>query len=342
MITVLPYVLLLCVCAVPVAEALSARRREALQCDATWGTFGEGDLVQTARNRASEAPLSFHNYNDHHNSWQGLFVQPDLGFAFCPIQKNGCSSWSPVLTKMFFNDSSFDAGKGDTQISMRSQEKYGEEGMERVFRNPHAIRAVFVRDPLARFASAFMDKCITPSSRRANCPALKDGIVFRDAVKWALKENLAMTNPHWKPQAYHCELYKRVHEYNVIALMDKDSYADHAKCLLAQAGLERFNSLRQGVPAFDPHSVPANRGIGLQEADVLKKLFTQDAARALIQRLQIDYDTFHFSTEPAWLADATGEWYESPPIFKTRTLSRHVEEETDDLVDLARAAGYVQ
>merc|ERR1719335_1130764 len=118
------------------------------------------------------------------------------------------------LMNMIFS-ANFTAGM-DYQVSKASQEKYGYTGLDNVFKDPQAVRAVFVRDPLSRFVSAFLNKCLKGEE---NCRAYKfGGIVFRDAVEWAVNTT-DMEDMHWRPQSHHCHLKHRLHQYSVIGLM---------------------------------------------------------------------------------------------------------------------------
>merc|ERR1719337_206568 len=85
-----------------------------------------------------------------------------------------------------------------------SQARFGVAGIKQVFADPEATRAVFVRDPLHRFLSAFLNKCYNPTDDEAqgqagmasmqNCPMYKEGIVFKDAVEWALQSDMNNVN----------------------------------------------------------------------------------------------------------------------------------------------------
>lgn len=281
-------------------------QQEAGLCDAEWGTFGNQNLLGTSYNVATNAPLRFDKYNDHApDKWQGLFVSPEHNFAFCLIEKNACTGFTVILDSLLRGNMSANLDLANVyQVSARSQEKFGALGMEQVFSNPQATRAVFVRDPLARFVSAFLNKCWP--IRRDNCIMFKEGMVFRDAVNYALTNQI--TNGHWSPQAHHCDLYKRINEYNVVGLISHETLSRDASCLFEKTDLSSFNTeFRPGQEHLN--SIPNSLTAGVSEESILKRFFTPQAARDLIKRFDIDYETFHFSKEPAWIAEATGEWY---------------------------------
>jgi len=322
-------------------------------CDADWDTFGDGPLQRTSINPSTwhaamdemeewEFPetesswvRSEHPNVDHeHLAIQFLFVDPDLKFAFCPIEKDACSYFDQVMTRMLTRNTSYaipmempaDFSK-IYSVGAIAQERFGLDGIKQVFADPDATRAVFVRDPLHRFLSAYLNKCIHPTPEEVhgedgmqsmqNCPMYKPGLVFKDAVAWALQTDMKDVNPHWKLQAYHCHLHKYIQSYNVIGVVS-ESLSGDAKCLFERAGLEGYNHEfvvdEAGQGQRDENFRSASKG-GHTDDTFLKLFFPPDVARQLIEHIAIEYSTFNFDTNPAWLEEATGEYYEiQPPL----------------------------
>lgn len=287
------------------------------ECDEKWGSFGDGDLVSSVHNYAQTPSVSFADYEDHQHGLQGMFIHPPSQFVFCPIEKNACSVWTRFLNKVFTGNTS---AQTDYWISSKSQQKYSSANeKEDVFNNAEATRAVFVRDPLIRFVSAFLDKCT--GDEHPQCPAWKGvNTTLRDAVEWALSAK-ELIDGHWIPQAHHCQLHQRVHNYNFIGLMTRDTLAQDASCLIGKLGLSDYNEFR-------PTTSHA-----LSEIETLQRFFTPDAARKLIMKYGIDYDTFGFSKEPGWIAGATGEWFEVP-AHRVRALKYNGKIDIDDIDDI--------
>lgn len=323
-------------------------------CD--WATFGEGVFNRTSVHAASESDsqkISFAEYHEP-NEWLGMFVHPEYNFAFCPIQKNGCTAWTTTLNRMLTGNLS---ASYYWRVANLSQEMFGGiAAIEKVFRNSHATRAVFVRDPLVRFASAYLNKCVLDERGRmqGHCPLADGEYRFSRAVEYFLQQDMGTVNAHWSLQAYHCELHKRVKQFTVIGFMEKDKLASDATCLLKAAGLERFNAFED--ESDGNHEVNPSME-GMTEVEVLKNLFTPAAARAMIDHLIVDYDTFGFNKNPDWIADATGRWFDTVPYELTaakemesglphifyRGAPRHrtMDMDEDDIVDLATRLGFV-
>jgi hypothetical protein len=298
-------------------------------CDGNWGTFGEGPLQRTSINRSpwhgAMDEMDEWEFPESESSWvkkeypeldvehlaiQFLFVDPELKFAFCPIEKDACSYFDQVMTRMLTRNTSYalpmlmpeDFTKIYSAGSI-SQKQFGIEGIKKVFKDPEATRAVFVRDPLHRFLSAYLNKCLHPTPEEAagvgtgnepmrNCPMYKKGVVFKDAIDWALQKDMKDVNPHWKLQAYHCNLEKYIQSYNVIGVLS-GSLSGDAKCLFEKAGLGDFNHEfvvdEAGKSKRDDNFRTATKG-GQTGDDLLKLFFSAvrsaEAHPALRDRVQ--------------------------------------------------------
>lgn len=307
-------------------------------------------------NLSLQHDVSFEDYDDSPKSvpWgQGLFVYPPNNFAVCLIEKVACSTWiGSVLQPLLNNESACHDdchGEIDYMAAVHSQKKFGQEGIESIFHDPNAIRAVFLRDPIERFVSAFLNKCPENQFDHWNCIVPEGTNKFRTAVEKALAENMSNVNPHWSPQADHCKLRTNLAAYNVIGLMKKQTFEDDMNCVLAKAGLERF--IKSNPPNINPTMEAVNK---VTPEIVLQKLFPQDVARKLINHI-VDYDIFSFPKEPEWLKGATGEWYDLDPSqmpwqndseayaipvpVDGSNTAKGVE--IDDIVELAIRAGYI-
>ncbi|CAE8735516.1 unnamed protein product [Polarella glacialis] len=138
-------------------------------------------------------------------------------------------------------------------------------------------------------------------------------IPFSYAVAWINgmdRDAINNLDGHFQPQSEHCELSKRIREYNMVIRMTRDSLAVDAVCLLEQAGLSRLNTMgddgnntpfwrRPEVQAFHP---------GKDNEEYLKKFYTKQAAEDLLKVFAADYQTFNIP-RPAWIDKATGEFF---------------------------------
>jgi len=318
-------------------------------------------------------------YDDHTNGLQGLFVDPEHKFAFCLIEKNACSTWirtvlQPLLYRNFSECKLDRPGARckdgvDYGVSFQSQRLHGTEAIEKIFQDPTATRAVFVRDPMERFASAFMNKCVGISDSGkafSECPVKSK--VFRDFVEWLLRvPKMEDLEGHLLPQAYHCQLKRRIKGFNIVSAMSKETFTNDMNCVLARAGLDWMVKDSPSPMVNGAMSMLAPKEERPSPTDaitVMKKLFTKDAAKKLMAKYAVDYDLFGFSKEPAWLEEATGEWYNKEPhpalFIQTDSTEKHMDKDQsnsdsfanlesswmdqdivkDDLGELAVRSGY--
>jgi len=307
---------------------------------------GERDCSNLWEQQATNKPRDFTHF-DHGSNYEGLYVDPNANIAFCLIEKNACSQWTSVFTKLEQRNLDFN----QPNFGLRQQTYTDQRAME-TFQNPNATRGVFVRDPLERFLSGFLDKCLGDGCSNPYCfmrEKSQDGtqITFSQAVSWLLRQdeqhNLAALDGHFKPQAWHCELEKRINEYNVIGLMQSGSLADTASCFLERAGLDKINAVSSesdSEPFWQPPGADAK-----STSDYLKRFYTPESAKAVYDVFSMDYKTFNLS-RPEWIESATGEFYES--ISGTMcdqgiVALQHEETATDiwDIATLAKRAGFV-
>lgn len=267
-------------------------------CASTWPTF---DKHLTLNRSAVQSHDKSRRSNSRRRSTDdGVFVHPSSKFAFCLIQKNGCSAWTKVFN-MLVN------GKDDKNYGL-AKKVFSKRNQRKVFLDPSAVRAVMVRDPLARFASVFLNKCFGKNCKNRLCHAQKKKgtpISFKTATKWMLARNPwnAGNDKHWTLQAGHCDLKHQLGEYTIVGLMTKTSLHEDARCILELANISHANQDKEGNPIFSP-----GRQSSTAEEDMLKRMFTRKAARALMAHLRVDYHHFHLP-EPAWISKATGELY---------------------------------
>jgi len=313
------------------------------------------------------SPLSFDSFVSGNQgftaggSWWsgGLFVSKAANFAFCLIEKNSASTWTSIFHKLTtgrlnLNDADYDI----------AQDTFKKENAEAVFRDWNSTRVVWVRDPLERLLSGFLSKCHVGDFEHCifdlNASVTKPS--FSKVLNWFYSNGQDATHldGHFQLQSRHCELYRRVQEYSHIVLMNKKSYAWDATCLLKHAKLGWLNNRGDGTEFFQVAANPSTTAD--EETEFLKKFYTPDAAKALYEVYKEDYQTFNLAM-PAWIMEATGEWFDVPPSQTTDSFLAGLSVlrvpdnanttkkggtkapqaiDIDDIATLARAAGYTK
>ena len=245
-----------------------------------------------------------------------LFIHPPSKFAFCRIAKNGSTQWSKVLAKILNNDAGIISVWPHFSVPKLSIDQYGIDGVESIFSDPTATRAVMLRDPLARFASSYLDKCFGMNCTNKICYPRKHAgkeegqkVTFREAINWLVDTNpLAIIDPHWRLQSEFCNLREHLNDFTIIGRMEKETFTSHSNCILEKA------RITSSEPFFKTRDEITNRmGIHYRkesEEDVLKKLYSPRMARIVMEKMYQDYEVLRLP-EPAWIDDATGEWLDS-------------------------------
>jgi len=256
----------------------------------------------------AEAPRAF-------DSWEtsnSLYVNEDDNFAFCLIPKNAVSQWTKLMTRLEYL--TLDVQHAYYEIA---EDGWAADKAWNVFSNKAAVRAVFLRDPLERFLSAFLNKC-TDTCNSGFClgagpvknMSSSSPVSFREAVRTVKSlgpKGVINLDTHWKPQAYHCDLHERIHEYTDVGLMQLGNLAESAGCLLEKAGLQWLNVDDKN------HSKPfwqvANKFVEHDTANLLKQYYTPEAAATVMQAYKADYDLLDELQfpRPQWIQEATGE-----------------------------------
>lgn len=303
-------------------------------CSSSWKEFSDGRLLtetqinqqpslwdQNFCQQRTNNGTAVKGTRCHRDYWKGsakgLFIHPPSKLAFCIIAKNGSSQWTKVFNKLYHNNTN----NNDSiyTIHENSVDKFGIEGIESIFSDPDATKAVMVRDPLARFTSAYLGKCFMSKCTNQHCEMIRkhagkkkgQKVTFREAINWILDQDVSNINGHWSLQSEHCNLRNHIKDYTIIGRMEKETLSIDASCIMDKAGISMFNRVNDS--STEPFWRDKNDMVSkkhLCEVDVLKKLFTPKMARILVEKMQQDYDTFKLP-EPSWIKDATGEWLDS-------------------------------
>lgn len=315
-------------------EMAEPHHKKHMNCQRQWQNFH-----QPARTNMKARDFSRFN---HGSNFNGLYVNTENNFAFCTIEKNAGSKWNAIFRKIETGNLSYN--EPEYHIT---HESFSPKKAARVFQDPSSIRAVFVRDPLERFLSSFLDTCFGHDCKNSLCivqrneSMLGQPITFKSAVLALKHADVAHIDEHWKLQAKSCELDQRIDEFNVIGVMKGDTFSQDATCLLDRARLSLFNTRgsKEGSRSFFNLDHFRDDNVAF-----LKKFYTPEAARAVYNKFKLDYETFGIA-EPAWMEHATGELFHTTKYGCTERKSEEKtnaleEYETDDISILAERYGF--
>lgn len=193
-------------------------------------------------------PLFFNSTAD--SSFPGLFTDPAQNFDFCTTPKNAITQWTTVLRNVLRNETKHGYTTPAFGIARVSQEKHGGiQAIQDISQSPTKTAAVMVRDPLARFASVYLNKCFD-----LNCcswywlPIVErklpkeTPISFRQALDWILSDSFDITNfgsLQSEQRGMKNGGFDRY--FTIVGKMNKETLTRDAACIMERAGLSRYN-----------------------------------------------------------------------------------------------------
>jgi hypothetical protein len=208
----------------------------------------------------------------------------------CAIEKIGCKHWRRVQCKLNYPNKTNDDGQ---PCIARQQVDASEE---------KASTVVFLRDPLERFLSGFLDKCVRARGLEPHCqplevfsqsPRLVQGIVnnkrnffeaFVDTMplKW---------NMHFFPQSFYCDgLYRNIQNYDFVGYMGANFY-HNVRELGEQFGDEKLVNALEAVFQLTKNLELEEGSIGVETSasSHVEEYYTAATVRRVLEYYAIDY-----------------------------------------------------
>jgi len=209
----------------------------------------------------------------------------------CTIEKIGTTSWR------------------QTFCVLNNEEPKGLPCSPRLPPPESAPKFVFLRDPLERFLSGFIDKCIRSKEERHCEPTsvftsedtsmVKDLDKDKKALFSAYVDAMPLTwNLHFFPASLYCDgLFRNINNYDFVGRMDTNFYRDLHR-LSTQFGDEMSIALDT---VFDYREKINNTNIGKEtkSPDQVKEYYSGRLVRRMLEYLSIDYIMLNF-TVPDW------------------------------------------
>ena len=238
-----------------------------------------------------------------------ILVDTDNRLAFCSLEKIASSAWRRVMYLLAHPREAVNAPRTDaaelamhawffahTRFRAVSGGKPDELAGKRLAAvlDPAYTASVVVRDPLDRFLSGFLNKCVQEADVKAAaaahvCPVRRlrtPGATLDSLLEFLLRRATEHTDPHFRPQTAFCGLRLLSSNYHVIAFEDM---ADGAESLLAVAKLPtparaaRFAEAVRGVIL----AAPANPTGSLKS--LIPDLLTPARLSSIVQLYADDY-----------------------------------------------------
>mmetsp|Transcript_20456 Transcript_20456/g.56747 ORF Transcript_20456/g.56747 Transcript_20456/m.56747 type:complete len:468 (+) Transcript_20456:118-1521(+) len=229
-------------------------------------------------------------------------------FVFCEIPKVACTDFKRLFRRL--------GGEPDyeSQAPWIHDPKmngilrltdFRDEVARRIMMDAKWTKAVFVRDPMERLLSGFLDKCREPVGTRydIHCPFAGEvsfGTFMRYIFGQAARHSLgAMAmDEHWRPQHMVCDLRSWLPYYQFQG--NFSHLREHTKFLLQGTGL--FDEFGRGwgndSGATDLFEVKADWH-QTSTSDKIKKYYTKELADLARDFYRVDYELFELPL-PRW------------------------------------------
>jgi len=158
---------------------------------------------------------------------------------------------------------------------------------------PDAPHFVFLRDPLERFLSAYLDKCVSWHTIERNCEPLEvsnttllDGLTRQQQFA-AYVDAMPLTwNLHFFPQSFYCDgLFRHLADYDFVGTMGPHLYQD-----LDALG-KQFRLEEAVVKAFGPLPLNQTDNVGVETAakSHVEEYYTAASVRRVLEYTAVDY-----------------------------------------------------
>ena len=175
-----------------------------------------------------------------------FIVVPEYKMVFCYSEKVGCTMFNKLfrdLRMLYPKINRTEAKWLSTLVWFRNTPEHhnlNKKDMESILANPEWTKAVFYRDPIDRFVSAFQSKCggFDPDGEEHCTDSFgHPNSTFSDALHHIKTAN-TIQNPHFAPMSEFCGgLSNSLQYYDMVQELKRDTVGDHVRQLLQKVGV---------------------------------------------------------------------------------------------------------
>jgi Sulfotransferase family len=236
--------------------------------------------------------------------WHVLqFSNPDL--RLCVYEKGGTKKFKQFHCRHTHN---YTGNYPNFNQCWNQQPKY--------YTAPKSDKAVFLRDPLDRFLSGFLDKCILHHDTVDHCEPVTvfhnestspvQDLMFNDPRKFFdmyVDTFPLQWNMHYIPQALNCGgLYRDIDQYAFVGSMGADFYRDLERLQTQYPRLERGIEEIFKLTEHGKAGKINEKGVETGAAGQVMDYYTPHTVRRVLQYYAVDYVMLNLSI-PQWAED---------------------------------------
>jgi Sulfotransferase family len=233
--------------------------------------------------------------------WHELYLM-DPRMKICVMEKIGTKQWRK-LQCVINQPLGIHGSNATTFCQPRPREKYNQ-----YFKD--ATQVVFLRDPLERFLSAFLDKCWDSWHQNNNCKprevfgskSLADRTILQHEktffeayvdtmpLKWDL---------HFFPQSFQCDgLYRHIKDYKFVGHMDANFY-DHLETFGHKYNLSTAVEVVFHITG-NKEKTALNVGVETSAANRVKDFYNARTVKRVLEYMAMDYVLLNLPI-PSWV-----------------------------------------
>jgi len=159
-----------------------------------------------------------------------VLVAPKYKLAFCYMEKNACTEFNSLFNRL--NDIQVE---DEDEPWWQATAGYQNISLSALTSANGWKWGVFLRDPAARYLSAWGSKCLQKEENGWNCRPGTDGLLdkasspefqvlsFEDATRRNHEnQSRLFDNPHWAKQSQFCQGFHDLSRFDFVGLLEKD------------------------------------------------------------------------------------------------------------------------
>ena len=208
-----------------------------------------------------------------------LIILPAHRMLFCYIEKVACTSFNSLFNHIA--NQTVNRLKNMWLLNDWRRHRLRISDLIGYLRNESWHKAVFYRDPVDRFVSAYLSKCVPnkgyskKGSRHCDDTFGNHSVTFGHAVE-VIGQVDAVGNAHWLQQHQFCGgLKKYLSVYDTVELLEPESVNSKVKDMLGRANIPQTRDLNAAVDQYFPQ-LPFESG----HSDWRRGSFTNASAKA--------------------------------------------------------------
>eukprot|EP00747_Dinoflagellata_sp_TGD_P105305 gnl/TRDRNA2_/TRDRNA2_169508_c1_seq3.p1 gnl/TRDRNA2_/TRDRNA2_169508_c1~~gnl/TRDRNA2_/TRDRNA2_169508_c1_seq3.p1 ORF type:complete len:338 (+),score=31.74 gnl/TRDRNA2_/TRDRNA2_169508_c1_seq3:85-1098(+) len=245
------------------------------------------------------------------NPWSRVIVLPEYKLAFCWIEKNACTEFNKLFNRL-------NHIHGRAQPWQGSRFKRFNLTIEKMSHAEGWKWATFLREPRARYLSAFGSKCVQREENGTRCeprtavvedPTNKTALLaqFEESVRFNLHDNLHRSNlnPHYAEQGKFCGGLRNL-GLDYVGILEGDVHGQ-VEQMLRSVG---FNDTEGVVSKFFPRGQTAGHTVSKLDRN------NKDHVHTSLEGMSTSEKIAHFYQSNSILDDLTAMYSSDFALYK--------------------------